>query len=177
MQCALPCRPALRLEVLDSSYLGRRQCEKLHLSVGRFWWPLLSAVTDDRRLLIPVKDALGNGARPGLGRWSGRLFFFGKSFQAGGGPKLLEQPRDVVATLPAARRTFDAQHVELADRPIRRSFRRWACGSLPGSLCGLPALQRSWCLCEGRRFWPDTSARCRLGQSLWRLCQKPLSST
>jgi hypothetical protein len=31
------------------------------------------------------------------------------------GPELLEEARDVIATLPAACRAFDAEHVELAD--------------------------------------------------------------
>jgi hypothetical protein len=31
------------------------------------------------------------------------------------GPKLREKASDVVATLPAACRTFDAQNIELAD--------------------------------------------------------------
>src|ERR1019366_5251730 len=31
------------------------------------------------------------------------------------GPKFGEEPRDVVATLPPACRTFEAQHIELAD--------------------------------------------------------------
>jgi hypothetical protein len=30
-------------------------------------------------------------------------------------PKLLEETCDVIATLPAACRTFDAKHIELAD--------------------------------------------------------------
>jgi hypothetical protein len=36
--------------------------------------------------------------------------------QTCGGPELLDEPRDVVAALPAACRTLDAQHVELADQ-------------------------------------------------------------
>jgi hypothetical protein len=36
-------------------------------------------------------------------------------------PELLEEAHDVVATLPAARRAFDAQHVELADQSADRS--------------------------------------------------------
>jgi hypothetical protein len=35
--------------------------------------------------------------------------------QARAGAELLEEPCDVVATLPAAYRTLEAQHVELSD--------------------------------------------------------------
>jgi hypothetical protein len=37
-------------------------------------------------------------------------------------PELLEEARDVVAATPATRRTFDAQHVELADQVADRSI-------------------------------------------------------
>jgi hypothetical protein len=42
--------------------------------------------------------------------------------QAGTGPELLEEARDVIPPLPATCRTFDAQHVELADRTADRSI-------------------------------------------------------
>jgi hypothetical protein len=35
--------------------------------------------------------------------------------QSSAGPKICERTCDVIATLPAACRAFDAQHVELAD--------------------------------------------------------------
>ena len=41
--------------------------------------------------------------------------------EAGPGPELLEEARDMVATLPAACRAFEAQHVELTDQTADRS--------------------------------------------------------
>jgi hypothetical protein len=57
-------------------------------------------------------------------------------------PEFLEEACDVVATLPAACRTFDAQHVEPADETADRSV-GWRAASLAENprkdpLCRLP---------------------------------------
>jgi hypothetical protein len=41
---------------------------------------------------------------------------FSQSVRRAAAPNFLDEPRDVVAALPAACRTLDAQHVELADQ-------------------------------------------------------------
>jgi hypothetical protein len=64
--------------------------------------------------------------------------------------ELLDEPRDPIATLPAARRAFDAQHVEAADQAAYGSVEghlsfaqagerpRWAAVSAAGHALSLP---------------------------------------
>jgi hypothetical protein len=101
-----------RQELRDCCGSAQRHCAPVRLSAGR----QLRAICQIRH----DRAACPRGPGRVLLRTIGGALIQ-PVCQSGAGAELLQEASDVVAALPAACRTFDAQHIELADQTSDRS--------------------------------------------------------